>query len=155
MEVDGVTDAAVVDERDDERVADLAAQDGSGGGAAERPSGLADTGGDLGLDLGHHQAHPVLAGGGGGRQSRVVDRRVRPGLGHQIDLIRGHGRVDRCAVVAIVPGRHLVRGRECGIGPADGLDAEHHPHLTVTGDRAPALEGSAHEADVDRRGLPR
>ena len=136
-------------------VADLAAQDGSRDGAAKRPSGLADAGGDLGLDLGHHQAHPVHAGGRGGGQARVVRHGVRPGLGHQVDLICGDGRFGGCAVVAVVPGRHLVRGCECGVGPADGLDAEHHPHLTVAGDRAPALEGPADETDVDRRGLSR
>jgi hypothetical protein len=121
VEVDGVADRPVVDQGDDEDVADLAAQGRAGHGAVEGPHHLGDPGGDLDLGLDGVQGELVVGAARRRSQGRVVGSPARRRLGLEIDrsgLVRGI-----VGPVAGLPRRVARAGRQ-------GCD---HPALARSG----------------------
>src|SRR5690606_11637278 len=166
-EVDGVADGAVVDEGDLEGVADPAAQDRAGRGAAEGPQLLPYAGGHFGDRLRDGEGPPVQPGAGrrgDGRELGVAGGEAGGGFGHRVEGLRGGAAVASVpgTAVAGVPGTAVggsgagcaaVVVRGAPVGPLTGdADREDHAHLAVADDGAPAGEVAADDPGV--QGVP-
>ena len=153
MEVDGVADGAVVDERHLEDVTDSAVQRWPWGRAVEGPELLPDPDRDLALDLGDLHGHAVEAFGRERGDRGVACR--EPGAWTGLEV-----KVPGCArTIAPARGRTCMRHGAhsgfagCGVAtPTDRVDREDHPHLAMPHDGAPALEAAADDPDVQTHG---